>query len=341
MHGALKPTLSDVARHARVSTATVSRCLNMPDQVRAETRARVEAAVAELGYTPHFGGRALASNRTNTIGAVIPTMENAIFARGVQVLEEELSARNITLLVATSGYDIDREKDKIRALLGRGVDGLILVGEARPQEIYDLLLARGVPFVLVWTYSGHCPYPCVGFDNRGAARAMAEHVLSLGHRDVAMISGRTAWNDRASQRVQGVREALAAHGLTLRSEYLVEADYSLESAAEAARHLIALPVRPTAIICGNDVQAAGALNGLRSGGLRVPEDVSVVGFDDIDLAHAVTPALTTVHVPHRRMGIAAGDLLYRMIGGASPEEGIVFETKIVERESLARALFTG
>lgn len=341
MHGTLKPTLSDVAKHARVSTATVSRCLNMPDQVRPETRARVEAAVAELGYTPHFGGRALASNRTNTIGAVIPTMENAIFARGVQVLEEELSARNITLLVATSGYDVDREKDKVRALLGRGVDGLILVGEARPQEIYDFLNARGVPFVLVWTYSGNCPYPCVGFDNRGAARAMAEHVLSLGHRAVAMISGRTAWNDRASQRVQGVREALEDHGLAFTPEYLVEADYSLESAAEAARHLIALPMRPTAIICGNDVQAAGALNGLRSAGVRVPEDVSVVGFDDIELAYAVTPALTTVHVPHRRMGAAAADLLHRMIGGADPGEGMMFETEIIDRESLGPSPFTG
>ncbi len=336
MHGGLKPTLSDVAKHARVSTATVSRCLNMPDQVREETRARVEAAVAELGYTPHFGGRALASNRTNTIGAVIPTMDNAIFARGVQVLEEELSVRDITLLIATSDYDVDREKSKIRALLGRGVDGLILVGESRPPEVYDLLNANGVPFVLVWTYSGRCPYPCVGFDNRRAAYAMARHVLSLEHREVAMISGLTVWNDRASQRVQGVRKALEEHGLALPPERLVQAGYTLESAAEAAEDLVDLPTRPTAIICGNDVQAAGALKGLRRSGLRVPEDVSVTGFDDIELAHAVTPALTTVHVPHRRMGVAAADLLHRMIGGALPGEGIVFETKIVERESLAR-----
>ena len=139
------PTLDDVARRAGVSTATVSRCLNLPDRVRPETRARVEAAVAELGYTPHFAGRALASNRTNTIGAVIPTMENAIFALGLQVLQDELSASDVTLLVATSHYDAQREADQIRALLARGVDGLVLIGEARPEWEIPLALARCSP----------------------------------------------------------------------------------------------------------------------------------------------------------------------------------------------------
>ena len=127
------PTLEDVARRAGVSTATVSRCLNEPDRVRPATRARVDAAVNELGYTPHFGGRMLASNRTNTIGAVIPTMENAIFAAGVQALQDELARRGITLLVATSHYDMQREAEQIRVLLGRGVDGLVLIGEDRPE----------------------------------------------------------------------------------------------------------------------------------------------------------------------------------------------------------------
>jgi LacI family transcriptional regulator len=336
MHGGFKPTLSDVAQRAHVSTATVSRCLNLPDQVRAETRARVEAAVAELGYTPHFGARILATNRTNTIGAVLPTMENAIFARGVQVLEDELSARGVTLLVATSHYDMARERDQVRTLLGRGVDGLILVGEARPPEVYDHLVSRGVPFVLVWTHSGDSPHPCVGFDNRGAARAMAEHVLALGHREIAMISGLTLWNDRASQRIEGVREVLAAHGLGLEPSRLLEAAYSIEAGAEAAIRLAGVSPRPTAILCGNDVQAAGALIGLRSLGLSVPDEISVVGFDDIDLAIAVTPALTTVHVPHRRMGAAAADLLHKMICGEPPGDGVVFETMIVERASMAR-----
>jgi LacI family transcriptional regulator len=329
------PTLNDVARRAGVSTATVSRCLNAPDRVRPETRGRVEAAVAELGYTPHFGGRMLASNRTDTIGAVIPTMENAIFALGIQALQDELAMRGVTLLVATSHYDMQRETEQMRVLLGRGVDGLILIGEDRPQESYEFLRKRGTPFVLVWSHRSGCPYPCVGFDNHAAARRMAERVLSFGHRRIAMIAGLTAHNDRARERVHGVREALSAHGLTLEAPYYVETGYSLEASSEAARQLMGLYPPPTAIICGNDVQAVGAILGVRKDGCAVPHDVSVVGFDDIELAIVVDPALTTVHVPHRRMGRAAAENLLRMINSSDAGSSIEFTTEIVERESLA------
>jgi LacI family transcriptional regulator len=331
----LRATLNDVAREARVSTATVSRCLNLPDKVSPEVRERVHAAVNKLGYVPHFGGRALASNRSNTVGAVIPTMENAIFARGLQALEEALSAKGITLLVATSNYDVDREAAQIRTLLGRGVDGLVLIGASRPQETYEVLRKGGVPFVLVWNPDGDSRHCSVGFDNRGAARGMTEQVLAIGHRHVAMIAGITAWNDRASDRVLGVREALAAHDLVLAEPYLVEAVYSLSAGGEAAQRLWELTPRPTAIVCGNDVLAVGAIIGLRAIGVTIPSDVSVVGFDDIDLALAVSPALTTVHVPHRRMGRSAADLLYSMIRSGGSIDRITFDTEIVFRHSLA------
>jgi LacI family transcriptional regulator len=330
-----RATLNDVAREARVSTATVSRCLNFPERVSPEARERVDRAVERLGYTPHFGGRALASNRSNTVGAVIPTMENAIFARGLQALEEALSARGVTLLVATSDYDVRREAQQIRTLMGRGVDGLVLIGEARPQATYDLLQARGVPFVLVWNPNTASPHCSVGFDNRSAARKMSEVVLASGHRRVAMIAGVTEWNDRASDRVAGVRDALAQQGLSLAPPYFVEAVYSLEAGAAAAQSFMALDAPPTAIVCGNDVLAAGAIIGLGALGAAVPADVSVVGFDNIDLAIAVTPALTTVHVPHRRMGRAAAALLHTMIADDGPGESVVLETEIVHRASLA------
>lgn len=329
-----RATLEDVAREAGVSTATVSRCLNLPDLVSPKTRARVIAAIETLGYTPHFGGRALASNRSNTVGAVIPTMENAIFARGLQALEEELTAAGVTLLVATSHYDVAFEAGQIRTLIGRGVDGLVLIGESRPPTTYEVLQRSGVPFVLVWNPNGNSPYCSVGFDNRGAARSMAELVLESGHRHVAMIAGITNWNDRASDRVKGVREALAARGLRLEPPYLVEAPYTLDAGAEAALRLWGDARRPTAILCGNDVLAVGAMIGLRSIGAVIPDDVSVVGFDNIDLAAAVTPALTTVHVPHRRMGKAAADLLLSFIRDGAAKENIVIETKIIQGSSL-------
>jgi LacI family transcriptional regulator len=332
-----RPTLSDVARLAGVSTATVSRTLTRPQTVIPETRERVEAAVQELGYVPNFGARALASNRSDTVGAVIPTMENAIFARGLQALEETLSENGITLLVATSNYDVDAEARQVRTLLGRGIDGLVLIGEARPRSTYDLLERSGIPYVLVWNPNGESPHCSVGFDNRAAAKTMTEEVIAHGHWRVAMIAGVTQWNDRASERVCGVRDALSERGLALDSPYIVEAAYSLEAGAEAVKGLARLDPRPTAIICGNDVLAAGAILGLRDLGIAVPDAISVVGYDDIDLAEVATPALTTVHVPHRRMGKAAAALLLGMIGKADVDRNVVFETSITPRSSLARA----
>ncbi|MCY4231446.1 MAG: LacI family DNA-binding transcriptional regulator [Alphaproteobacteria bacterium] len=330
-----RPTLEDVAGMAGVSTATVSRVLNQPERVRSETRSRVKAAVAHFDYTPHFGGRALASNRTNTVGAVIPTMENAIFARGLQALQESLAEEAVTLVVATANYDPAREADQIRTLLGRGVDGLVLIGEARDPSIYAMLERRGTPFVLVWSWRADCPWPCVGFDNRAAARAMARRVLELGHRQVAMIAGITRDNDRATARVEGVRDALREHGLNLNASRLIETPYNLEAGAAAARHLLAATPRPTVIVCGNDVIAAGALNAVRSLGLEAPADVSVTGFDDIDLALVLDPLLTTVHVPHRRMGEAAASLLLTPHMRNAEVRNVVFETTLVERGSLA------
>ncbi|MEM8753175.1 MAG: LacI family DNA-binding transcriptional regulator, partial [Pseudomonadota bacterium] len=256
------PTLADVARQAGVSTATVSRCLNEPERVRRETRERVEAVVARLGYTPHFGARALASNRTNTVGAVIPTMENAIFALAIQTMERELSAAGVTLFVATSNYDAEREAEQIRALTGRGVDGLILIGSERPEATYRYLKERAARVVLVWASEASAPHPCLGFDNRAAARSMAERVLARGHKRVAMIAGITAGNDRATERVEGVRAALAAAGAPLAPDMLTETEYAAAASAEAARRLMRAAAPPTAILCGNDVQAAGALKGL-------------------------------------------------------------------------------
>jgi len=301
--------------------------------VKAETRERVEAAVQALGYTPHFGGRALASNRANTIGAVIPTMENAIFARGLQAMEEELSDHRITLLVATSQYDPEREAKQVRALLARGVDAVALIGQSRPDATYEILRSRGVPFVTLWSRTDDPDTPYVGFDNEAAARAMANLVMDRGHRRIAMIAGVTRDNDRAVARVEGVKAALGARGVELAPPLLVEAPYELEAATAAARDLLSRSPAPTAIICGNDVLAAGALTGAKQLGLRIPDDVSIVGYDDIDLSFAVDPPLTTVRVPHRRMGRTAAAMLRRMIDGETVESHD-FDFELVIRRSL-------
>lgn len=334
---AQRPTLDDVAREAKVSTATVSRCLNEPDRVVEATRQRVLAAVAKLDYAPNFSARALASNRTNTIGAVIPTMDNAMFAYGLQAFQEELARSGMTMLVASSGYDQANEDDQIRVLISRGVDGIFLIGTAHSDGAYAMLNDRGVPYILSWCFRSDDDHLYAGFDNRKAAKHLAHRVLDEGHRTIGMIAGISRGNDRAADRVRGVRDALAERGIAEDRFSLVEAPYALEAGADAFERLSRENPSPTAYICGNDVLAAGALNRARALGLHVPGEVSIVGFDDIDLAVAVTPQLTTVHVPHRRMGQAAARLLIAYIRDQRRPQSEEFATEIIERGSLGPA----
>ena len=335
MQGKSAPTLHDVARLAGVSTATVSRCLNNPQLVTESTREAVLRAVEELGYTPHFGGRALASNRSNTIGAVIPTMENAIFARGLQAFQETLADAGVTLLVASSSYDPAREFEQIRALVSRGVDGLLLIGSARPASTYAFLDRRRIPYVMAWNHRQDDLGCYVGFDNRLAAIEITRKVIGLGHRRIAMIAGITQDNDRAQDRVDGVRAAMSAAGLTPDSLQIIEARYSLNDGRRACATLLDQSPRPTAIICGNDVLAVGAIITARARGLAVPADLSITGMDDIELAKAVEPGLTTIHVPHRRMGKAAARALLAIRDGVTDCPGTLIETQLVMRGSLA------
>jgi LacI family transcriptional regulator len=329
------PRLQDVARYAGVSTATVSRCLNSPEQVRPAMRARVDAAVEALGYTPHFGARALASNRTNTVGAIIPTMENAIFARGLQAFQEELAVAGVTLLVASSSYDADREAAQIKALVSRGADGLLLIGAARSKATYDFLRRRQVPYVLAWIYHNDQKHYYAGFDNRRAARKLTEWVIGQGHRRVAMVAGITAGNDRAAGRVKGVQDGIRKAGLKDGHLPLVESAYSFEGGALAFDSIRQQAPDASVIICGNDVLAIGVIRRAKQLGLSVPGDISVVGFDDIDLATLIEPALTTVHVPHRRMGQSAAQLLLKLRDQHQQCQSIAIEPDIIVRESLA------
>ena len=328
------PTLEDVARAAGVSTATVSRCLNMPDKVSAKTRDTVMGAVERLGYTPNFGARVMASNKSFTIGAIIPTMENAIFARGLQAFQEALLAHGYTLLVASSAYRPDIEAEQIKSLIGRGVDGLLLIGAERSQEVYEYLERRGVPTVLAWTLSQQPGTVSVGFDNHLAMRSLAAQVIAKGHRDIAMISGITRGNDRAAERLRGVRDALQADGLNPADMPVIEAPYEIDAGARAFDTLIHRIPRLTAVMCGNDVLAAGAMTRARALGMRLPEDVSITGFDDIELARLMIPGLTTVHVPHRSMGRQAAHTLIHMIEGQKIGPSVALKTSVENRHSL-------
>ncbi|MDU9005972.1 LacI family DNA-binding transcriptional regulator [Sedimentitalea todarodis] len=329
------PTLNDVARQAGVSTATVSRCLNFPDQVTAKTRETVMSAVRKLAYSPNFGARVMAVNRTNTIGAIIPTMENAIFARGLQAFQEELRRHGYTLLVASSSYRADIEEEQIRSMVSRGADGLLLIGHERDPAIYRFLETQDVPALVAWSHDCTKSLPSIGFDNRKSMRALAEKVIEMGHRRMAVISAAMKTNDRASLRVHGIRDAMNSAGLDPAELPIIETTYSIDAGAQAFDQLLAAPVPPTAVICGNDVLAVGAIKQARALGLDVPGDVSVTGFDDIELATIVEPALTTVHVPHRDMGTRSASMLIGLVEKKCIGEAIELEADVRLRGSLA------
>lgn len=329
------PTVEDVARYAGVSTATVSRCLNEPGRVREPTRQRVMDAIDALGYAPNFGARTLVLNRTNIMGAIIPTMDNAIFARGLQALQERLAEDDFTLLVSTSNYSPERELTQIRALMSRGVDGLMLIGAARDERAYQLLYQRRMPFVLAWTWKQNSPHLCVGFDNEKAGAMVAQEVIKCGHQRLAMIAGIAAGNDRAAERLGGLRRMTRKAGIPLPPEMVVEAEYSFEAGRAAFAGLIQQAQRPTAVICGNDVIAVGALSGAEQAGLNVPGDISIVGFDNIDIAQFTNPPLATVHVPHRRMGRLSAEKLLSMRRGVQIGNSERLDVEFIRRKSLA------
>ena len=331
------PTLQDVAVLAAVSTATVSRCLNNSGHVTEKTRLKVQQAIQTLGYSPNFGAQALAAKRTNTIGAIIPTMENAIFARGMQAFQETLAENGITLIIASCSYRPELEEEQIRSLVARGADALLLIGQSRPDATYQFLARRNIPYVLAWAHKKDSEHCYIGFDNQAAAQTITRQVLELGHRNLGVIVGLTQNNDRARDRITGIEHAIADHGAKTAPLQVIEAEYTFQEGAKALDQLLANPTPPTAVICGNDVLAVGAVKRAKQLGLAVPEDLSITGFADIEVSELIDPELTTVHVPHREMGIAAAKSLIAMLKTQTPVESHLLETRIVNRQSLGPA----
>ncbi len=331
------PTLQDVADLAAVSTATVSRCLNNSGHVTEKTRLKVQQAIQTLGYSPNFGAQALAAKRTNTIGAIIPTMENAIFARGIQAFQETLAENGITLIIASCSYRPELEEEQIRSLVARGADALLLIGQSRPAATYQFLARRNIPYVLAWAHKKESQHCYIGFDNQAAAQTITRQVLELGHRNLGVIVGLTRNNDRARDRITGIEHAIADYGAQTAPLQVIEAEYTFQEGAKALDQLLANPTPPTAVICGNDVLAVGAVKRAKQLGLAVPEDLSITGFADIEVSELIDPELTTVHVPHREMGIAAAKSLIAMLKTQTPVESHLLETRIVNRQSLGPA----
>jgi len=324
--GSGRVKLEEVARRANVSTATVSRAFNEPGKVSEEVRQRVKDAARALNWIPNAAGRALASSRTHIAGAIIPTLDDEIFARQISGMQSVFSEHGFTLFLGCSNYDPDEGLKQADAMLARGVEALAVVGESHPPELFEALNARGIPYVVTYSYNRLSPHPCVGFDNRAAFHRMTDHLLSLGHRRFAAIFQPDANNDRVRERLLGINEALATAGLDIAAQDLMMGPSTLEFGAESFAKLMTrtMGARPTAIVCGNDNLALGALMAARESGLEAPGDFSVTGFDDLAMSSRFSPGLTTMKVDNQEIGVLAANELLAVIDGrqarAQPRE---------------------
>jgi LacI family transcriptional regulator len=328
----VKARLVDVARDAGVSPATVSRALTQPELLSFDTLTRVRHSARRLGYRPDGMARALASGRSMTIGAVVPTLDSTIFARFLQSMQSALARESYQLLVASHEMNGIAETEAIRTLIARGVDGLVLVGASRPVEAQALLQSSGVPVVLTWC--SRPEFAAVSVDNEKAGYLAASHLASVGHRVIGAIVGHLTYNDRQSARLAGARHALKKVGLELPDSYLTQQPLTLAGGRAGTAALLDLAQPPTAIVGGVDLFAIGAIQEAQVRGLSVPLQFSVVGIDDIDMSAHMTPSVTTVHIPTARIGHDAAEIIISEINGSTQRMQRALPVELVVRKSV-------
>jgi len=334
---AKKPTVSDVAARAGVSTATVSRCLSNPKLVRPELRKQVEAAIDALGYVLYGAAKALKTDRTETIGVIVPTLEIGSFASAIQALQHRLSQSGYTAILAVSDFDAEKEAQLARSLAQRGVDGMMLIGQSMDTSVTDFLDRVGIPHVNTWNIGKIPSRPFIGFDNRAGLRRITDYVLDRGHRDlVFVVGGGPHANLRTKDRIAGFNDALCARGLDVPEDIIFEMPYDAQSGQIAFDRIWSRPNRPTAIVCASDILALGVLRAARARGLSIPRDVSLTGFDGVDIMSDLSVAVTSMSVPAREMGeAAAAFLLDKMLGNGEAEAPLQeFPCNLVEGASV-------
>jgi DNA-binding LacI/PurR family transcriptional regulator len=335
-----RPSLVDIAQHANVSPATVSRVLNNTAPVRESVRARVLNSLTALGYQPPTA-RATWSVLRDTIALIIPDILNPYFPEIVRGVQDEAGLDGFLPLLLDTAEDPQREQQFIRMLASQPVNGVIVCGSRLPVD--DLIAIRTrhtVPMVLLNRSIHHPEISCVIADTGTATYRATHHLLDLNHQRIAYLPGPAA-SEASQARQRGVETALKEAGLTLREEWCPASFPNVNGGFQAMSALLALPPdkRPTAVIAYNDVMALGVLHAIRAHHLRVPEDISVIGMDDIAMAAHANPPLTTIAQPKYRMGRLAMQILRRMIQGhPPPEDGYTLvESSLIIRESTAPA----
>lgn len=333
-------TIKDVARAAGVSVATVSRVMNGHSNVTDATRARVLAVMKSLRYSPHGAAQSLVTRRTQTIGVLLPDMHGDFFSELIRGIDGAARIQGLHLLLSSSHGDLGDTTTALTAMRGR-VDGLLIMAPSATAQFYAEHLPETLPAVLINADTASGAHARVTIDNFGGAVEMVRHLHQIGHRRIAFITGPIDNRD-AAERLRGFRETmqlLAPEPQPL----IVHGDFNERSGFRAGQQIAALAERPDAVFAANDMMAIGCLLALQEAGIRVPEDVAVVGFDDVPIARLVRPALTTVAVPIADLGtvalerlVAEMDMPGRRVGSET-----LLRTQMKVRTSCGAAQTTG
>ncbi|MDR3098283.1 MAG: LacI family DNA-binding transcriptional regulator [Paraburkholderia sp.] len=312
-----RPTMEDVAREAKVGRMTVSRALNQPELVSPESLAAVRAAIERLGYVQNLNAGSLASNRSRIVGAVIPTIEHPFFSDTVSGLSQALAVRGYQLLLGQSNYQAAEEQRLFDAFVGRRVDGIMLIRTSAPAELVSRIRRCGVPVIEAWDTSNDQIDMRIGFSHRDAGAAVARFLAGRGRRKLGYLGSADV---RSSQRLAGLRAGAQESGIEQPEAVVLERPAGINDAPALLAALLERRPGLDAVFCSSDMLAAGVLFECQRRGIRVPDDVALMGFVDLPIAAATHPGITTVRVPSLQIGKLAGAMLLDYLDGKRPAD---------------------
>ena len=326
-------TLEEIARLAEVSVSTVSRALsNRNYPLKEVTRQRILKLAEEMEYKPNLVARSLQNNRSHLVGVVVDRMQSPFSAATVQGIQDGLRNKGYSISIAYSNRDKDLAIEAINSFYSRQADGIIIINSWLHTYNDPIQSMQDRPFVFVNRVFGNCLRNCVGPGDRYGAQLATQHMIDLGHRRIGYINGREDWLE-AQNRFTGYRDTLLQCGLPVDESMIAQGDWGVESGYQAAKKLMALAERPTAIFTANDIMALGAMYAIQDAELKIPADIAIVGYDDRDFAAWIRPALTTIRMPSLEMGQAAARLLLQQFAGEEPEDATQIPGKLIVRES--------
>lgn len=331
-----QPSIKDIARLAKVSHPTVSRALQNSPLVNAKTAAKIRKIADEAGYRASAVARGLVTRKTRTIGLVVTSVNDPFAGEVALGIEQAANDHGYSVFLASSNAEPERERRMVQTFAEQRVDGIVVTSSRVGASYLPMLAELMVPIVLVNDqYPGEFVHS-VMIENVEGSRAVMEHLISLGHRRIGYVGDRSGYQSD-TERLTSYKEALAKTGIAYDAALVAHGDGRPEAAIEAVNSLLALNRPPTAIFCYNDMTALGAVRAIHSHGLRVPDDISVTGFDDLFFTSYLQPPLTTVRQPMRRMGEMAIENLLKLISGEESAPQVRVEAKLIVRGSTGTA----